>query len=472
MAAHMPWIMTPDGRNPRAIQGNYTSRHTRPDMEVDLRAIPGAQKFVATATGHHSQVFGSLIVLDPRVEDDERMSPVKRLTPEVDFPEYKTGSTARGWDSHYGEAWPLSENYYLCVYDPTARISPNRPLHAKYGIYLVDSFGNRELIYRDPDISSHNPIPLRPRPVPPVIPDRSKRVAEGKPAEAVVGLVNVYNSVKKWPGGTRIKALRVYQIFPLPMPSRDVPHNIGLQIPGTNSVNIARAVLGTIPVEADGSAHFIVPARKELFFQALDERGMAVQTMRSGTEFMPGEKTTCLGCHEPRHSAGASVSAVSPLAMRRAPSRLKGDVDGTNPFSYPRLVQPVLDRHCVKCHAKNSKKASPLDSSLVKYRPGGYMNIPTTYYRSYVSLTPKYGIWKYNNLPPSQDMVSIPGKIGARASKLYEMLKKGHYKVKLPKEDMHRITVWLDSYCQFYGVYEKEAGKAQLRGEIARPKLE
>jgi len=89
-----------------------------------------------------------------------------------------------------------------------------------------------------------------------------------------------------------------------------------------------------------------------------------------------------------------------------------------------------------------------------------------------MSLAPKYGIWRYNNLPPSQDLVSIPGKIGARASKLYKMLEKGHHKVKLPKEDMHRITVWLDSYCQFYGVYEKEAGKAQLRGEIVRPTLE
>lgn len=308
--------------------------------------------------------------------------------------------------------------------------------------------------------------------MPPAIPPGSKRVAEGKPAEAVVGLVNVYNSVMKFPKGAKIKALRVYQVFPLPMPSRHVPHNIGLQIPGTNSVNIARAVLGTVPVEADGSAHFIVPARKELFFQALDAEGLAVQTMRSGTEFMPGEKTTCLGCHEPRHSAGASVSAVSPLAMRRAPSRLTPDVDGTNPFSYPRLVQPVLDRYCVKCHAKESSKASALDSTPVRYRRGGYMNVATTYYKSYISLTPKYGIWKYSDLRPSEDLVSTPGKIGARASKLYKMLAKGHYKVKLPKEDMHRITVWLDSYCQFYGVYEREGGKAQLRGEIVRPVLE
>ena len=465
-AAHMPWIMAPDGRNPRAIQGNYTSRSTRPDMELDLRAIPGSQKLVATAAAHHGQSFGSLVVIDPRIKDDEQMAPIKRLTPEVAFPEVEGGGCC------YGEAWPLSKDYYLCVYDPAALMRSNRPANASYGIYLLDSFGNRELLYRDPNISSHSPIPIRPRSVPPVVPDGSKRVAKGEPAEAIVGLVNVYNSVKKFPKGTRIKALRVYQIFPLSIASWAVRHNIGLQIPGTNSVNIARAVLGTVPVERDGSAHFIAPARKELYFQALDEKGMAVQTMRSGTHFVAGEKATCLGCHEPRHAA-ATVRTGSPLAMRRPPSRLKPDVDGTNPFSYPRLVQPVLERHCVECHAKKSDKKPPrLDAGLVKQAGKGYVNIPTMYYASYVSLTPKFGVWKYSDGPTSQDLVSVPGRIGARTSKLYKILEKGHYKVKLSEEEMHRITVWLDSYCQFYGVYEPKAGKAQLRGEVVRPVLE
>jgi len=476
-AAHMPWIMTPDGRDPRAIQGNYTDRMSRPDMEVDIRAIPDSRKLIATATGHHSQVFGSLVVIDPRVVDDDQMSAIKRLTPDVGFPENQTprGSDG-GWDSHYGEAWPLSEDYYLCVYDATARIRPNRPLDASYGIYLLDSFGNRELIYRDPEISSHNPIPLRPRPVPPVIPDGSDRVVERDPAEAIVGVMNVYNSRKPWPDGAKVKALRVYQIFPLPIASWAVKHNVGLQIPGTNSVNITRAVLGTVPVEKDGSAHFIAPARKQLFFQALDEQGMAIQTMRSGTQFMPGEKATCHGCHEPTHAAVTAAGSSTPMAMRRAPSRLKPDVDGTNPFSYPRLVQPVLDRHCVECHAKESDKAPRLDSGLVQHRVHGWMNIPTTYYASYLSLTPKYGVWQYatsaDKRAIDRDLESTPGQVGARASKLYELLENGHYDVNLSEEDMHRITVWLDSYSQFYGVYEPEAGQAQLRGEVVRPALE
>ncbi len=95
------------------------------------------------------------------------------------------------------------------------------------------------------------------------------------------------------------------------------------------------------------------------------------------------------------------------------------------------------------------------------------MNVPTTYFASYVSLAPKYGTWRYGEV-----LESTPGKVGARASKLYQILKKGHHDVKLPTEDMHRIIVWLDSYSPFYGVYEKAAGEAQLRGEVVRPALE
>jgi len=201
-----------------------------------------------------------------------------------------------------------------------------------------------------------------------------------------------------------------------------------------------------------------------------------VQTMRSGTEFMPGEKATCHGCHEPTHAAVTAVSTGTPLAMRRAPSRLKPDVDGTNPFSYPRLVQPVLDKHCVQCHAKEADKAPRLDAGLVRHTGNCYVRVPTTYYASYMSLAPKYGIWQYatsaDKRAIDRDLESTPGQVGARASKLFEILEKGHYNVKLPKEDMHRITVWLDSYSPFYGVYEPEAGQAQLRGEVVRPTLE
>jgi len=451
--AHLPWVTTPDGRDSRAVHGNFAPRRSRPDMELDIRAIPGSHKFVATAAPHHGQAFGSLVVIDPRMIDDDAMAPVKRITPDVAFPESQGGTQT------YATAWPLSEDYYLCVYDAATEVRGlGRP--GNYGIYLVDSFGNKELLYRDPAIACQSPIPLRPRPMPPVLPAFSQRVAANEPAKASVAVLSVYDSLKPWPQGTRITALRVFQVIPMSVPSGRPPHEIGLRLPSAgDSVNPARYVLGTVPVEEDGSAHFIVPARKELFFQALDERGLAVQSMRSATYLQAGERLVCQGCHEPK-SRAPETAKRPPAALLREPSRLKPDVDGTNPFSYPRLVQPVLERHCVKCHSKHPKKAPRLDRQVVGQGR-------RKWYVSYASLAPRYGFHNYGN-----GYRTTPGRFGARASKLYGMLEKGHHDLKLPTQDLHRIALWLDSCSLFYGVYEKEGGEAQLRGEIARPTLE
>ncbi len=457
--AHLPWVTSPDGRDSRAMHGNFAPRELRPDMELDVRSIPDSARYVATAAPHHGQAFGSLVMIDPRVEDDDAMAPVKRLTPEVAFPETQGGAQI------YGNAWPLSEKYHLCVYDANMTEKMGREgkdyVAGDYGIYLVDVFGNKELIYRDPKIACHNPTPLRARTVPPVVPPASDRVAPGKSAEGELAVLNVYDSLKPWPHDTDIKALRVFQIIPMSVPSGKPPHEIGHRLPtGLDSVILARYVLGTVPVEEDGSANFTVPARKELFFQALDDSGLAIQSMRSATYVQPGERLLCQGCHESRHHAPA-VPKQLPIALRRAPSRIKPDVDGSNPFSYPRLVQPVLEKHCVKCHEENKEVAPRLDSEVVSKGRNKW-------YASYHSLARDYGFWSYGDRHRT-----TPGKFGARASKLYELLKDGdHYDVNLPEDDMHRLTLWLDSCSIFYGVYEKEGGEAQLRGEIARPTLE
>ncbi|MCY2990657.1 MAG: hypothetical protein NTY19_22680, partial [Planctomycetota bacterium] len=131
------------------------------------------------------------------------------------------------------------------------------------------------------------------------------------------------------------------------------------------------------------------------------------------------------------------------------------------------LVQPVLDKHCVACHRKESDKAPPLDAGLVSRPSAAFMDRPTTYYASYLSLTPKFGFYDYGD-----ELRTTPGRFGARAAPLYALLTKGHYDVKLSAEELHRIALWLDCLSVFYGVYEKEGGEAQLRGEIARPTLE
>ncbi|MDP6047576.1 MAG: hypothetical protein QGG25_18340, partial [Phycisphaerae bacterium] len=142
--------------------------------------------------------------------------------------------------------------------------------------------------------------------------------------------------------------------------------------------------------------------------------------------------------------------------------------------------QPVLDKHCVKCHEKNKdnkppKKRPPqLGSQIVQTKRGSYMNPRTKYFESYLNLAPKYGFYNYGGKSWSDPKWyrTTPGEFGAKASPLYQMLSKGHNKVKLSPEEMRRITVWLDSCSPFYGVYEKEGGEAQLRGEIAKPTLE
>ena len=468
VTAHMPWVTTPDGRDPRAVHGNYSLRARRPDMETNPRSIPGSHKIVAVAAPHHGHSLGSLVMIDPRVEDDDLMDPVKRLTPETGFPE----SQVRQQPLDYGQPWPLSENYYLCAYDPTA----GRPSSRNYGIYLVDVFGNKELIYRDPDIACQSPIPVKPRPLPPVLPEMSQRLAQEQSDEATVGIVNVYHTSQPFPQGTRIKALRIYQVFPLSVASARVTHATGCQIPqAQDSINLTRAVLGTVPVEEDGSAHFIVPARKELFFQVLDEKGLAVTSMRSGTHFQPGERSMCQGCHEPKYGAPKTASQSTPLAMTRPPSRPKPEVEGSNPFSYPLLVQPVLDKYCVKCHAETSQdNAPPLDSKVVTTSRGSYMNPKTAYFNSYLSLAPKFGFYDYGgkDFNDPKWYRTTPGEFGARASKLYDLLQKDHYGLKLPPDALHRLTLWLDSCSPFYGVYEEEGGLAQLRGEVALPTLE
>ena len=460
--AHHPWITYPDGRDPRAVHGNYpVARRGRPDMEMHVRAIPGSHKYVATAAGHHRLAYGSLVVIDPRVEDDGAMAPLRRLTPETPFPESeeRVGGTEerRKHVYIYGTAWPLDENFYLCVHAPGGRDT--------LGIYILDAFGNRELLYRDPSINCLHPVPLRPRKRPPVIPHatavglpdealRPDREGAGRGETATISCVNVYSGRKPWPEGTRIKELRVIQLFPKATFHMDRP------MVGFARESLARGVLGTVPVEDDGSVNFAAPAGKTLYFQALDEEGLAVQSMMSATYVHPGENLACQGCHEPKLVA-PQQPGKNLQAFRRPPSRLEPDVAGSYPLSFPRLVQPVLDKHCVSCHEKNKHAKAP---SLAGTAAGKF-----GWSRSYVSLTGH--AYSLSGKPPERQPVrTTPGKFGAKASKLYRMLEKGHHKLKLPPGDLHRIALWLDCNSNFFGAYHDV--EKQLRGEVVMTPLE
>ena len=448
--AHHIWSCYPDGRDPRSFHGNYPERReSRPWMEMSIRAIPDSYRYVATAAAHHGHAFGSLVLIDPRLEDDGAMSQLTRLTPDVPFPEAERKIRPIEECMVYGTPWPLSEDDYLCAYAADSR---------SHGLYWIDRFGNRELLYRDPEIPSMSPIPFRPRAMPPLIPDQTTQTARASREQpATVAVMDVYDSDFEWPADTKIDALRVIQVLPKTTPPPNQPR-IGVG----NQTN-ARAVLGTVPVEADGSAYFEAPIGKQFYLQALDAAGFAVQSMRSGTYVHPGESLTCMGCHERKHAAPAKPNRL-PLALRREPSAIAPGDDGSNPFNYARLVQPILDRHCVACH----RQEEALDLSGTPGAVNGWT-------RSYANLAGKYGFYFHVTNGSINEGIhggsrTVPGQFGARAAKLMNYLGEAHYGVSLPDEDRRRLALWLDCNSEFYGSYENT--EAQARGEVVWPALD
>jgi len=458
--AHHIWHCFPDGRNPRSYHGNYPDRReSRPWMEMSIRAIPGSRKYISVATPHHGQAYGSMVLIDVRGHDDRSMSQLKRVTPEVHLPESETAPgvsrVSKGAIRKaevYGTPWPLSEDYYLCVYDTKG---------ANYGIYLLDSFGNRELLYRDPAIACLDPTPFRPRPRPPVIPVATTHAGVDRPegadpAMGIVTVMNVYESEFPWPEGTRITDLRVINLFSKATPAPDVPRI------GHAAQSLARGVLGTVPVESDGSAHFKVPTGVSVYFQALDANGMCVQNMRSATFVHPGETLGCIGCHEPKHQPPRYGGEKVPVAMQREPSVIESEGEGTYPLTFARLVQPVLDAKCVACHDKEKKAPSLRGDRLGKYGwSAGFHTLQKL----------AWGKHGGNGALHSKNKrsYSIPGQEGARVSKLYAHLSGGHKDVELSPEEMRRITLWLDCNSCFYGAYFDT--EKQARGEVVRPRL-
>ncbi|MDP6524853.1 MAG: NPCBM/NEW2 domain-containing protein [Kiritimatiellia bacterium] len=469
--AHHPWITYPDGRDPRAVSGNTRESHSAaPFLTAHLRSIPGSHKILSTAAAHHGEQRGTIIMIDPKVEDNNKMAQVKRVTSCWGMPETETGYHKRG---AFSTAWPLSENYYLCVAD----LQPGwlqsrgqmRPEQTNYGIYLLDCFGNMELLYKDVDVSCLDPIPLRPRERPPELPhqtlvgkprpmkDRKDTVDKTKlPKTGRIGLVNVYDSRHPLPEGVEITHLRIFQILPKTTPGADNP-NLGH---GGNKG--AKWILGTVPVEKDGSAYFEAPVNKPILMHAVDKTGTAVQGMRSATYVKPGEFLTCNGCHEKRGST-PKIATGTPLAFKRAPSKIRPEpYEGTRPFSYPRLVQPVLDAKCVDCHEKNKGKPKVMDLAR-----GDFTKDRSKWYTSYKNLQ-KY-VHIYGNAVFTTAS-TVPGEFGAKKSPLYHLLLKGHHKVKLTNDEMMRLTLWMDNNGMFFG--HEDGIEAQANGELVWASLE
>ena len=469
------WNTRPDGSDVRIFFGNNT---LNPVGIWEAKAVPGSQRIMATAAAHHAMTAGSIILVDPACGVDGP-EPITRLTPDALFPEseaplYQSPQAnwhspiavkqplevpveARRWPGHcYRAAYPFSESYFLAAYSFDRLIGEptwNRP--NMFGLYLVDRFGNKELLYRDLNISTIWAMPLASRPRPPALPSLVE-AAESQKAEGTFFLQNVYDSWPALPPGT-IKRLRILQVLPKSTPHANTP------TVGVANASPAKQVLGTVPVEADGSAYFRAPAGVALSFQALDDQGQAVQIMRSLTYLQPGETSSCIGCHEHRMTAPAQHKAQTPLAMAHDPVPISPGPEGSRPFSYPLLVQPVLDRACVECH--NHEKAEG-KVVLTGEAEGPY----TASYNALVTRV-RYSAW--GGIVENGEPATMPGRFGAINSPLMQLLRGGHAGVKLSPEETERLVTWMDTNALFYGTFNVEDQQRQRRGErIAGPDIQ
>ncbi|MBR5626473.1 MAG: hypothetical protein IKW74_02485, partial [Thermoguttaceae bacterium] len=346
------------------------------------------------------------------------------------------------------------------------------------GIYLYDVFGNRELIYRDSRIGCTNPTPVKERPTPPVL---ASQLPENAPDYGEMSIVDVYRGLGTNIERGKIKEIRIVQILPKTTRDADDPA-IGLA--GEEN---ARLILGTVPVEDDGSAFFKVPAEKPILLQVLDENGFAWQTMRSLTYLQKGERVSCIGCHENRESSTYSVNqgmtahadTERPKAMQREASEIQpGDLGGRT-FSYVETIQPIWDRHCIECHHDQ--------------RAEGGINLTgepdRQFTKSYYALCrDKNEFWGDDGKQPERlanalvprfggrntiQMTEPGGKYGALGSRLVRLIQEGHEEVGLSEQEIRNIAAWIDLNAVFYGVYDPEDQERQRRGEqVAIPEIQ
>ncbi|MCX6912015.1 MAG: discoidin domain-containing protein [Verrucomicrobia bacterium] len=421
------WSANQDGTNPQLVYGNYT---VKPQVKLEARSIPGSSKLVFTASAHHSICGGTLCLLD-RNRGTEGDAPLTRLTPEVPFPE-----TEANGDHYYANPWPLSEEYFLVGWadqklPPHCRVTDQRNPPNAMGLYLLDAFGNQELICRDPEISCVSPIPIAPRPQPPTQPAVA---ALNNAQEGRLFVQDVYIGLDGVPRGS-VKQLRLVAVVPKVQPQMNTP------VLGISAEDPGKFVLGTVPVEPDGSAYFRVPSGLPLFFQALDASGAAVQTMRTLTYAMPGQTLACVGCHEHRDSTPPAGKPA--LAVLRQPSKPTPGPAGSWPLRFDQLVQPVLDRHCLECHRADGKDAEAAKLNLA----------PTNAYQALLA----FGNADLKAQAFERDR-SVPNQAVAASSKLWKLLTQpdGHQKVKLDADSLSRLATWMDTYAHRLGSFSEQ----------------
>ncbi len=397
---HHLWTINPDGTGQMVLFGNM---HAGTAM-LDAKPIPGTHKVVASFSPGHGRKehAGHVTVVDPRNGPDDKAK-ARNISREAD------------WRDPYA----FSEGCFL--------VARNRTL------CIMNGKGETEPIYTLPDelkhLDVHEPRPLRARPREPRILSRTDwSQATGR--LVLTDVTRGRNMEGVEPGD--ITQLLVLETLPKPVNFSGTMEPITMG----GSFTLPR-ILGTVPVEPDGSAHMEVPALRPLFFVALDKQGLSVKRMQSFVSVMPGETTGCVGCHE--HRAEPPEGRADLAAMRRAPSRIQPFARQPDVFEFPRDVQPILDRHCVRCH--NYEKYAGRLALTGDHSPWYSHAYAALMSRGHVS----HGRDAMGNIPPR--------KIGSSASPLIQRLLKGHSDVKLSEREFGSLQLWIDSGAPYPGTY-------------------
>jgi len=384
---HGFWVTNPDGCNQAIVYGNNTAHPAAP---WTARAIPGTGKIICSLGTHHKSLGGAMAIINPRVAVDgyapiERTWPadvIERFRPQEvpdDMPQKKAArigkmqeiwpkeakaliptssdfvlhvkqdnlNSVRPW---YNCPFPLSDSHFLYVVSTTRQ--------AKAAIYLGDIAGNEIKLYEEAP-GCYDPMPLAASPRPqPLSSPRDFANNDGH-----FYIQNVYvgtHTAAIKPGS--VKYVRVVQAHSKRGKSGHYWRGLGHQEGAIGWTGfLAKTILGTAPVEEDGSASFYAPADRFLYFQLLDENGMMIHSMRSGTSIHSGERRGCVGCHESRtSSAELTSSGTLPIALQREPSTLTPWQGEPRRFNYLTEVQPIFDKHCIKCHDFGKKAAKKL----------------------------------------------------------------------------------------------------------------
>jgi len=454
------WAVRPDGSGSDHV---FKNNLVRPATLIHARSIPGSRRIVTIGAGHHGGIAGPVVLVDNRL-DRRYPRGMTNITPEISYPGLFPMPRNGG---RFREPHPFSEKFFLVSHNPTPDTEPPR-----FGIYVLDAWGNRAEVYRDPGtLSCYMPIPLRPRPRPTEItsiagreeaaPGIDEPVARHDATKdeklATLFLQDVYQGLTGIERG-RVKYVRVMEALNL---SWYDAWRAGKQGDGAGQQASAvsfgadvaiKRVYGIAKVYEDGSAFFTAPAEKNLFFQALDEDYMELQRMRTFINLMPGEKRSCIGCHEVRRLAPA-LKVANPLALSGPPRALQPQPGDTGPRTvhYVRDVQPILDKHCLRCHG-GRKPQGELDLSG---------ELTTLWNRSYENLFKKDLI---SYLAGGFGSANVPAEppltFGSHRSKLVERIRREPCKAGLTREEFIRIVTWIDANAPYYGTHE---GKKNLQ---------